>query len=59
MSKLQYIITYACAFYFQNPGFDFSHAKLSKSYDSLPGWSLDAVRKKDEKKAETETLTDS
>jgi hypothetical protein len=50
---------YACASYFQNPGFDFSHAKLSKSYDSLPGWSLDAARKKDENKAEADTLTDS
>jgi hypothetical protein len=41
--------------YFQNPGFDFSHAKLSKSYDRLPGWSVDAVKKKDENATEKET----
>jgi hypothetical protein len=43
-----------CVSYFQNPGFDFSHAKLSKSYDRQPGWSVDAV-KKGEEEAEEQT----
>jgi hypothetical protein len=44
-----------CVSYFQNPGFDFSHAKLSKSYDRPAGWSVDAVNKKGEDEAEKQT----
>lgn len=46
-----------CIYCFQNPGFDFSHAKLSKTYDSLPGWSVNALKKK--KNEDKETCMDS
>lgn len=42
-------------FQIENPGFDFSHAKLSKCYDHLPGWSVDAMKRKDETATEKET----
>ncbi|XP_066999657.1 nudC domain-containing protein 2 [Anabrus simplex] len=36
-------------FQIENPGFDFSRAKLQKCYDQLPGWSSEALKKNDEK----------
>jgi hypothetical protein len=54
MLELHHISMCGCVSYFQNPGFDFSHAKLSKSYDRLPGWSVDAT-KKGEDEAEKDT----
>ncbi|PNF21573.1 NudC domain-containing protein 2 [Cryptotermes secundus] len=42
-------------FQIENPGFDFSHAKLSKSYDHQPGWSVEALKKKGEDGTEKQT----
>ncbi|PSN42495.1 hypothetical protein C0J52_09796 [Blattella germanica] len=38
-------------FQIENPGFDFSRAKLSKCYDRVPGWSEDVLKKSEEEES--------
>lgn len=40
---------------FQNPGMDFSRAKLQKNYDQLPGWSNDRLAELEAKQLEQES----
>jgi len=52
---LKYSVPLKVFSFFQNPGFDFSHAKLSKCYDNVPGWSADAMKRNDEPATEKKT----